>query len=211
MALILLLEDDEILSQTLLSILRSEGYEAYRAKNATEVYELTYANQFDLYLFDVNIPFASGFDILRELRISGDMTTTFFITALNDIPSIAQGFDAGANDYIKKPFDLDEFVIRVRAALKPKELFISLGDALYNPVTSQITLWGNECDLSPVEKAILEVMISDRGRNVEKERLFDVMEKASDAGLRVHINRLKQKLGITITNIRSVGYRLELS
>lgn len=210
MARILLLEDDSILSQTLIDILQGEGYEVQRAKEGTEVYELTFNQSFDLYLFDVNVPNISGFDVLRELRKTGDTTTAFFITALNDIGSIAQGFEIGANDYIKKPFDLDEFLIRVCAALKPKEQSIVLGDALYNTVTSQITLSGNECDLSPVERAILEVMISDRGRSVEKERLFAVMEKESDAGLRVHINRLKQKLGVSITNIRSVGYRLEL-
>lgn len=210
MVRILLLEDDSILSQTLVDILRSEGYDVECAKEGREVYELTYQRSYDLYLLDVNVPGISGFDVLRELRKTGDTTSAFFITALNDIGSIAQGFEVGANDYLKKPFDLDEFLIRVRAVLKPKEQCIVLGDALYNPLTSHLTVSGNECDLSPVEKAILEVMIADRGRSIEKERLFGVMEKASDAGLRVHINRLKQKLGISITNIRSVGYRLEL-
>jgi len=211
MARILLLEDDAILSQTLLSILRGEGYDVYSAKDGIEAFDLTYAHPFDLYLFDVNVPVSSGFEVLRELRKSGDNTTAFFITALNDIGSIAQGFEIGANDYIKKPFDLDEFLIRVRAALKPKEMVIQLGEVLYNLATKHLSVAGVEYDLSPVERAIFEVLVIARGRSVEKERLFEVMEKASDAGLRVHINRLKQKLGITITNIRSVGYRLELS
>lgn len=210
MAWILLLEDDEILAQTLMTILHGEGHNVYRAKDATEAYELTYAHTFDLYLFDVNLPFASGFEVLRELRRSGDTTTTFFITALNDIASIAEGFDVGANDYIKKPFDLDEFLIRVRATLKPKETVIRLGDATYDCATGCVTVAGAESNLSPTEKALLGILVTDKGRTVEKERLFDAMEKPSEAALRVHMNRLKHKLGLAVTNIRSVGYRLEL-
>lgn len=211
MARILLLEDDEILSQTLTTILKLEGHEVCRARDGKEAYELTFSQSFDLYLLDVNVPMVSGFEVLRELRNAGDSTPAFFITALNDIGSISQGFDVGANDYIKKPFDLEEFLIRVRAALKSKETVIHVGEAAYNPLTAHITVAGIECDLSPVERAIFGVLVTHRGRSVEKERLFEVMEKPSDAALRVHVNRLKQKLGIVITNQRSVGYRLELS
>lgn len=211
MARILLLEDDEILSQTLTTILEMDGYDVHRAREGRAVYELAFSQSFDLYLLDANVPMISGFEVLRELRNAGDTTPAFFITALSDIGSISQGFDVGANDYIKKPFDLEEFLIRVRAALKHKETVIYLGEAAYNPLTAQITVAGIECDLSPVERAIFGVLVSDKGRSVEKERLFAVMEKPSDAALRVHVNRVKQKLGVSITNQRSVGYRLELS
>lgn len=211
MGRILLLEDDEMLSQTLLSILRAEGHEVYRAINGREAYELTFSTHYDLYLFDVNIPIFNGFEVLRELRNAGDTTPAFFITALNDIDSISQGFKAGANDYIKKPFDLEEFLIRVRAVLKRKEQVVIYRDIVFESVTKQVLINGLECDLSPVERMIFSLLIHQLGRTVSKDSFYEIMEKSSDAALRVHVNRLKQKLGISITNIRSVGYRLESS
>ncbi|MDD5156602.1 response regulator transcription factor [Sulfurimonas sp.] len=211
MGRILLLEDDEMLSQTILGILRAEGHEVYRAINGREAYELTFSTHYDLYLFDVNIPIFNGFEVLRELRNAGDTTPAFFITALNDIDSIARGFKAGANDYIKKPFDLDEFLIRVRAVLKRKEKVVVYRDIVFESATKQVLINGLECDLSPVERMIFSLLIHQLGRTVSKDSFYEIMEKSSDAALRVHVNRLKQKLGISITNIRSVGYRLESS
>lgn len=211
MAKILLLEDDEILSQTIITILRSEGYEVSKAVNGREAYDLTFAYPFDLYLFDVNVPESNGFEVLRELRKSGDETPTFFITALSDIQSVSQGFEAGANDYIKKPFDLDEFVIRIRAVLKRKHRTILYRDIAFEPNTQQVFMDGFECNLSPVERLVFSLLVQNVDRTVSKEAFYEIMEKPSDAALRVHITHLKQKLDLQIANIRSVGYRLELS
>lgn len=209
MPLILLLEDDEILAQTITSILCMEGYSVDKVSNGHEVYDLTFLNHYDLYLFDVNVPPPNGFEVLRELRKGGDKTIAFFITALNDIESISQGFDVGAQDYIKKPFDLDEFLIRVRAALKQKNQTIMYKNIVFEPDTLQVFINDFECDLSPVERTVFSLLIRNLDRTVSKEQFYEIMEKPSDAALRVHIVRLKHKLNIQITNIRSVGYRLE--
>ncbi|MDD2357579.1 MAG: response regulator transcription factor [Thiovulaceae bacterium] len=211
MAIILLLEDDEMLAQTITSILIIEGHDVHKASSGHEAYDLTFLNQYDLYLFDVNVPPPNGFKVLQELRNAGDTTTTFFITALNDINSISQGFEIGANDYIKKPFDLDEFLIRVRAALKRKQQVIHYNNIIFEPSTQQVYINNLECDLSPVERMIFSVLIQSIDRTVSKESFYELMDKPSDAALRVHVTRLKHKLGIDITNIRSVGYRLESS
>lgn len=209
MAIILLLEDNEILSQTITSILRAEGHDVHKASNGREAYDLTFVNRYDLYLFDVNVPAPSGFEVLQELRSAGDTTTTFFITALSDIDSISKGFDIGANDYLKKPFDLDEFLVRVRAALKRNQQVIYYKDIVFEPSTQQVFKNNFECDLSPVERMMFSTLVQNIDRTVSKESFYEIMEKPSDAALRVHITHLKHKLGIDITNIRSVGYRLE--
>ena len=209
MSLILLLEDDEILSQTIISILLNEGYEVHKASSGQEVYNLTFSNRYDLYLFDVNVPPPNGFEVLRELRKSGDKTVAFFITSLSDIHSIAQGFDVGANDYIKKPFDLDEFLIRVSAALKRRQLTIMYKNIVFEPNTLQVFSNDLECNLSPVQRTIFSLFMNNIDRTVSKELFYEMMDKPSDAALRVHVNHLKNKLNLQISNIRGVGYRLE--
>jgi DNA-binding response OmpR family regulator len=209
MAEILLLEDDEILGQTIAGALRLEGYEVTCAKNGGEALDLTYEKRFDLYLFDVNVPLISGFDLLGELREAGDATPAFFVTALNDIGSLSRGFDAGCDDYIKKPFDLDELLIRVAAAVNKSVQPVRYRDIAFDPETGQLLQNGAEVDLQKVEKAIFELLIERVGQTVTKEAFYDVMEKPSDVALRVHIAALKKRFGLELSNIRGVGYRLE--
>ncbi len=209
MAKILLLEDDEMLSQTIAAALESEGYDVTCAKNGEEAIDITYEEAFDLYLLDVNVPFISGFDLLNELRGAGDKTPAFFVTALNDIDSMSQGFDAGCDDYIKKPFDLDELLIRVGAVIKRQKQTLQYKDIAFDPETGQLLQNGHEVDLQKVEKAIFELLIERVGQTVTKESFYDVMDKPSDVALRVHIAGLKKRFDLNLTNIRGVGYRLE--
>lgn len=209
MAKILLLEDDEMLSQTIAATLKFEGYEVICAKNGEAAAELTYENRFDLYLFDVNVPFINGFDLLGELRDAGDRTPAFFVTALNDIGSISKGFDAGCDDYIKKPFDLDELLIRVGGILKRRSGSLSYKEVSFDPETGQVLLNGSEADLQNVERAMLRLLMERVGQTVTKETFYDVMEKPSDVALRVHIAALKKRFDLEVSNVRGVGYRLE--
>ena len=209
MAAILLLEDDEMLSQTIAAALGQEGYEVTCARHGEEALDLTYERRFDLYLFDVNVPLISGFDLLGELREAGDATPAFFVTALNDIASVSRGFDAGCDDYIKKPFDLDELLIRVAATLKKHAQPVAYRDIAFDPQTGQLLRDGAEVDLQKVEMAIFALLIERVGQTVTKEAFYDVMEKPSDIALRVHIAALKKRFGLELSNIRGVGYRLE--
>jgi len=105
---ILLLEDDKILCESLKEFLESEGYSVDTAHRGTEVFDLTFAKTYDLYILDVNVPDTDGFDVLEALKEAGDETPAIYITALTDINSISKGFAIGAEDYIKKPFDPEE-------------------------------------------------------------------------------------------------------
>ena len=115
---ILLVEDDLILGDTIFDILENAGFEATWVKDGQVALEKTFINNYDLFLFDVNVPFINGFELLKDLRQSGDVTPAIFITARVDIDSLSHGFDVGADDYIKKPFELDELIIRINAQIK---------------------------------------------------------------------------------------------
>ena len=209
MATILLLEDDAMLSQTIAEVLRSEGYDVTVADNGESAVEITYDARFDLYLFDVNVPVMNGFDLLEALRDAGDRTPAFFITALSDIASVSRGFDAGCDDYIKKPFELEELTVRVGAALKRRIRGFCYGDLCFDPESGRLLREGGEVDLPAVEKAVFRLLVERSGQTVPKEAFYDVMEKPSDAALRVHVAALKKRFGLELTNIRGVGYRLE--
>jgi DNA-binding response OmpR family regulator len=208
---ILLLEDDEVLSQSLKFVLEDAGYFIDLVKNGEDALTKSYESQYDLYLLDVNVPFLNGFDFLKSLRDSGDQTTAFFITALVDIESFSKGFEVGADDYIKKPFDVDELVIKINSLLKKKTSLLEYANLSYDISTSILRKNDKIIDLAYVENLVFELLIKNIGKVVTKEQFFDVMDKPTDAGLRVHINRLKKLLELNITNVRGVGYRLESS
>ncbi|WP_294956968.1 response regulator, partial [Sulfurovum sp.] len=132
---LLLLEDDPNLAKTLKKYLERNGYSVTWAKNGEEAMELTYANSYDLYLFDINVPLINGIDLLSDLRDAEDTTPTIIISALVDVESVTKGFIAGADDYLKKPFDPDELLVRIQAktsglkkTLKFKNFEIDLRD-----------------------------------------------------------------------------------
>jgi len=206
---ILLLEDDSILSSTLVKLLELEDYDVSLAIDGNEVLELTYENKYDLYLFDINVPYISGTDLLKELRDSGDTTPTFFISALIDIESISNGFDVGCDDYIKKPFDFDELLIRIKSILKKSYGDLKYKDLKYNPTSKEILKDSVIIDMGLVETAIFELFIKNISSIVTKNDIFDVMDNPTDVALRAQISRIKKTLDLDITNIRGIGYRLE--
>jgi DNA-binding response OmpR family regulator len=206
---ILLLEDDDILSSTMIKLLELEGFDVTLATNGQEVLDLTFENRYDLYLFDINVPLISGLDILKELRQSQDTTPAFFITALVDINSISQGFEIGADDYIKKPFEMDELIIRIKSVLKKHYSTLNYKDIQYDPILKSIKKNNKHINLGNIELCIFDLLLKNINKNVLKEQLLDLMENPSSTALRVHISRLKKELDLDIQNIRGIGYRLE--
>lgn len=209
MARILLLEDDAVLSVTLEDLLSSEGYDVELVTDGEQAVDRAYEAQYDLYLFDVNVPSLNGFELLKALREADDTTPAIFITALTDIASLTKGFDSGADDYIKKPFDPDELLVRIAAKIKQAVSRLKCGDVELERETNSVYKAGKIVDIAEVPRAILRLLMERAGQNVEKSSFYDVMENPSDAAIRVHITKLKQLLDIEITNIRGMGYRLE--
>lgn len=204
---ILLLEDDQILGETLELFLTQEQYQVHWVTGIEEAEEVTFRECFDLYLFDINLPEGNGLTFLKDLRYAEDTTPTIFITALTDMHSMAKGFDLGALDYIKKPFDPEELLIRIGA--KFRDTAVSYGNIEYLPSSQTIRLDGKVIDLGIVSTKIFAKLMAHKGTVVSKEELLACLEQPSDNALRVNINKIKQKLAIEITNIRSRGYLLE--
>ncbi|WP_321314310.1 response regulator transcription factor [Halarcobacter sp.] len=206
---ILLLEDDTILAQTMVSLLEQENYNVTLVEDGEEVLTKTYENKYDLYLFDINVPLLNGTNTLKLLREAQDTTPTFFITALRDTASILNGFDCGCDDYIKKPFDSDELLARIKAIMKRNNPVIKYKNITFDLLDNRIFLDEEEISLGSVEKDVFSLLIKNIGKTIDKSIFFDYMNKPSDAALRVLISKLKRVLNVDISNTKGVGYKLE--
>ncbi len=213
MARVLVLEDDQLFNETLEDFLEEEGYVVECALDPYSALELAYKHVFDLYLFDVNLPYESGFDLLKKLRESGDVTPMIFLTSRNDKDSLAQGFNIGADDYMKKPIDLDELLHRIKAVLRRqvRKERIHIGKYSLDTV-AKILYFDNEA-LDVTQKAIelLVLLVQADGEVVSsdeiKNRLWAAGQSASDGSLRVYITQLKKYFPEAISNVRGIGYR----
>jgi len=204
---LLLLEDDHILSETLQLFLSREGYSVDAALSMAEAEELSFKNTYDLYLFDINLPHGSGLELLKALRHAEDNTPTIFITALTDMHSMSQGFNLRAIDYIKKPFDPQELLIRLKAKFRNNSL--SYGNIEYDQEAQVLRKDGVIIDIGNVQYEIFTKLLSQCGSVVLKDELYECFENASDTALRVAITKIKQRLNIEIKNIRGKGYIIE--
>ena len=204
---LLLLEDDHILSETLQLFLTREGYTVDIALDMEEAEVLTYKNNYDLYLFDINLPYGSGLELLKGLRHAGDHTPTIFITALTDMHSMVQGFELDAIDYIKKPFNPQELLIRLKA--KFKNDILCYGQIKYDKQAQVLRKNGEIIDIGNVQYKIFTMILENAGRVVHKDELYECLDHISDTALRVAITKIKQRLNIEIKNIRGKGYIIE--
>ncbi len=210
---ILLLEDDKLFNETLQDFLEEEGFYLDTALDPYSALELTYERNYDLYLFDVNLPYESGFDLLRKLRQSGDLTPTIFLTSRDDKASLTQGFKNGADDYMKKPIDLDELLLRIHALLRRQVRKERMTIGEYNLDMVGKTLFHNNEELDVTKKAVelLVLLVQADGEVVSsytiKNRLWAAGQNASDGSLRVYITQLKKFFPEAIVNVRGVGYR----
>ncbi len=204
---ILLLEDDAILAESLQEFLELEGLSVDIAKNGQEVYDLTFKNSYNLYIFDINVPKDNGFEVLKHLKASDDNTPTIYISALTDINSISKGFDLGACDYIKKPFDPMELVIRIKR--KYLQDSIVYKDIRYNPITKEIFKNNQVVKLGEIQLAIFDKFIKNINKIIPKYELIEFLDNQNSNALRVAISKLKNKLDLDIKNVRGRGYILE--
>ena len=213
---ILLLEDDKLFNETLQDFLEEENFVVDCILDPYSALDLTYENNYNLYLFDVNLPYESGFDLLRKLRDSGDNTPTIFITSRYDKSSLIQGFKEGGDDYITKPVDLDELLLRIHAVLRRqiRTEVVQIGQYTFETLTK--TLYKENISLELTQKAseLLLVLLEGQEKVVPldqiKERLWSSSQEASDGALRVYITQLKKYFPMQIENVRGVGYKMSL-
>lgn len=207
---ILLLEDDMLLGESLEEYLELDGLEVEWVQDGEQVLDRTFDTRYDLYVLDINVPEINGLDLLRELREAGDQTPAIYISALSDIESIAEGFEAGAVDYLKKPFDPEELALRIRHRfLAPQESTIVYGALRFDPATGLVETGDETIHLGEVQKRIFTRLLERPGEIVTAEALFEYLREPSYNALRVMLSKMKKRLGIEIRNIRGEGYLLE--
>ena len=161
----------------------------------------------------------NGFDFLKELRSAGDRTPAIFVTSLNDQESLTKGFMLGGDDYIKKPFDLEEMLLRIKALLSRAKGIIDdwlVIDEEYklNLARKRLFYKKEELDINLKDFELLYLLVKERGNVVTKEmiheRLWSSSEEINEGSIRVYINNLKKIFGKEgIVNIRGIGYRFE--
>ena len=212
------MEDDPVLGD-IVSTYLSEYYEVIHAFDSKEAQELCDESKFDLFIFDINVPGKSGIELLKELRSFSDTTPAIVVTAYADTKHIKSSFDAGAHDYIKKPFELEELKLRIE---NTRVLFhieqdapVKISETLtYCPQRHIVSSESHEIVLRPKEAEVLDYFIAHPQRLIGQDELVQNIwgfeEIPSDATVRSYIRKLREIIGSEkIVTQRGMGYRYE--
>ena len=211
----MLVEDDPMIGNSVQSGLRQDGYSVDWVRDGAAA-ELAMANGvYELLLLDLGLPHKSGLDLLTGLRKKGASLPVLVITARDSVADRVKGLDAGADDYLVKPFDLTELSARIRALMRRQagrsSPVIEHGPLSLNPATHEVTLDGAPVSLSAREFALLQAFLEQPGvplsRTQLEERLYGWDEEIESNVVEVYIHSLRRKLGADwIRNVRGVGY-----
>ena len=217
MAKILLLEDDLILQDIIKEYLVENGFEVESFIDGQKALDAIGSNYYDMLLLDVNVPTIDGFEILEYLRDIKNTTPAIFITSLSGVKNLQKGFELGANDYLKKPFDLDELIIRVNHHLGAtvSDDVIEFKNIKIFPSNQYIIKDGKKIELKKKELDILLYFINNKHSIISANELIENVwssEKVPTyATIRTYIKNLRKALGENaIENIKGSGYRLSL-
>lgn len=214
---ILLVEDDPMIGASVVSGLAGEGHAIDWVRNASDADSAIATTPYALVLLDLGLPGRDGLDVLRSLRGRKADLPVLILTARDTVRDRVAGLDSGADDYLVKPFDLDELSARVRALLRRAagraEPLVERGDLVLNPATHEVRWRGEPLDVSGREFALLTALAERAGAVVSRtqleEKLYGWNETIGSNAVEVHIHNLRRKLGDdAIRTVRGLGYRL---
>ncbi|MCW8822017.1 MAG: response regulator transcription factor [Sulfurovum sp.] len=216
-ATILLLEDDQQLSDTVKQFLEYHGYGVLCAYDGEQAQNIAYEKHIDLMLLDVKVPHQNGFDFLQILRHSGVETPAIFITSLNSVEDVTRGFDSGCDDYIRKPFALKELLVRVEALLKRRygtyDEKIDLGEGLLFDIKETLLTKNNQrVAIKTKEAKLLSLFLEYPNELLTYDKIFERLwnyeEEPSAGSLRSYVKTVRSFLGKdNVETIKNVGYR----
>lgn len=217
MTQILLVEDDETLSELISEYLSEQGYDVTVRADAKAALDTAYERNFDILILDVKLPKGDGFSLLRELRRLGDDTPAIFTTSLNALQDLEIGYKSGCDDYLKKPYELKELLLRIQILIKRKfshvnDEFIGLNDGYkFYPSSKTLRQNGQIINLSNKESELLALFLENKNALLSKETIFEKIwnygEEPSELSLRVYVKNLRRILGKdAIINRRGDGY-----
>jgi len=221
---LLVVEDESKMADLLRRGLQEDGFAVDLAANGEDGSWMGTENDYDVILLDVMLPDIDGFEVCRRLRAAGRWAPILMLTARDGVQDRVAGLDAGADDYLTKPFSFDELLARVRALLRrgPSERppVLSVGDLVLDPATRRVSRGDNEIDLTPKEFALLDLFLRNAGEALSRARILEhVWDFAYDGDsnvVDVYIRYLREKIDRpfgrrSIETVRGVGYRLRRS
>jgi two-component system response regulator QseB len=213
----LVIEDDPMIGRAVVAGLQDGGYTVDWVRDGADA-ELALTHRvYDLALLDLGLPRRDGLEILKGLRRSGNTLPVVIITARDAVADRVAGLDSGADDYLVKPFDLDELLARARAVVRRKDgrptPEMACGALVMDPVKRRVTFRGAPVELSGREFAVLAALMKEPGAVVSREKLEDAVygwgEEIGSNSIEVHLHHLRRKLlPELIRNVRGVGYRI---
>lgn len=215
---ILFVEDDLLYRETIEDFLDNEGLIVSLSKDFDEALDMCFNHKYDIYLLDINLPTQNGISLLSALRDSGDNTPAIFLTSHQDKEKLSLAYSSGADDYIKKPVDLDELLYKIQAVVKrtkQNQRIYTFNNKLYFDFEDKRLFCDNkDCNLAPKASELLVLLILNIGAIVTKDviinSLWATSQEYSDGAIRVYVNSIKKVLGKnSVQNIRGIGYRLE--
>lgn len=216
---LLLAEDDSMIGEAVQKGLRQEGFVVDWVQDGKQA-QLALQNHPDCYavfLLDLGLPRLAGLTVLKELRHRGDSIPVLILTARDAVSDRVLGFNSGADDYLVKPFDLDELIARIRALARRRsgraQPLIEYGSLSLNPVTREVIQKGQAVSVSPREFALLHALLENPGAVLSRarleEKLYGWNEEVESNAVEVHIHNLRKKLGSAVLlNVRGMGYRI---
>lgn len=214
---VLLTEDNSLIASGVTAGLQAQGFSVAHVTTASATEALLQHIRFDLLILDLGLPDEDGLNLLRRLRRAGQALPVLILTARDAVTERVAGLQAGADDYLVKPFDLRELAARLHVLLRRTagraSQLIEHGPLQYDPATRTASLHGVGIDLSRREQALLQALLQNPGRLLSGERLKDSVygldDEVESNALNVHIHHLRRKLGSGIVEtVRGMGYRL---
>jgi DNA-binding response OmpR family regulator len=219
---ILIIEDEHKLAEILMRSLRGEGFIVDAAESADEGFHLAVSDHYDLLILDLQLPDGSGTEVLRRLRQQQHKVPVLILTARGDLESKLENFEAGADDYLTKPFALPELLVRVRALMRRgpaiKDTMLKLADLEIDRLSRQVRRAGHRVELSPKEYSLLEYLLLNSGRVLTRSMIIDRVWDHSFEGFTnivdVYVRQLRRKIDEgfdpkLIRTVRGLGYSID--
>ncbi|MEO8858802.1 MAG: response regulator transcription factor [Burkholderiaceae bacterium] len=218
---LLLVEDDVMIGETVLDLLRADHFAVDWVKDGKMADTALRSEHYDLVLLDLGLPQKDGLDVLRDLRARKDLTPVLVLTARDAVGDRITGLDAGADDYLLKPYDLEELLARIRALIRRSagraDSAIEMHGLRLNPITREVTRQAGAAaapeaiSLSAREWAVLEILMARPGvvfsRAQIEEKLYSWKDDISSNAVEVYVHGLRKKLGTSvIQTVRGLGY-----
>ncbi len=215
---LLIVEDDSLLGDGIRGGLTQNGYAVDWVEDGEAAETALLTNEYELIVLDLGLPKITGLDLLKKIRTSGNDIPVIILTAQDDVEDRVKGLDSGADDYLTKPFDLDELTARLRALLRRRggrsTPVIEHGNVVLDPASHSVTKDGETIDISPREFTILQLLLENTNKVMSRSRLEEGLyawnDEVESNTVEVHIHHIRKKMGAKlIRTIRGVGYIID--